>query len=180
MGRVSHPRLPSQIQGQRGLRERGIADEQPTPTVRAQTLPLQGLVNQFVRVLLRAPLLCRLVGKRLTVYVIGQKSGRHYTIPVAYMRRAGTLLVGTQFSWVRNLRTGEPLEIRLLGRRRSADVQVLADEAGVVEYLTMMARDNHQFAKFNKIGLDQRGDPRPDDLHLAWVAGARVALLTPR
>ena len=44
----------------------------------------------------------------------------------------------------------------------------------------MMARDNHQFAKFNKIGLDQRGDPRPDDLHLAWIAGTRVALLAPR
>jgi hypothetical protein len=44
----------------------------------------------------------------------------------------------------------------------------------------MMARDNHQFAKFNKIGLDQNGEPRPDDLHRAWAAGARVVLLTPR
>jgi hypothetical protein len=56
---------------------------------------------------------------------------------------------------------------------------VLADETGVVEHLAQMARDNHQFARFNKISLDQRGDPSPDDLHLAWVAGARVALLTP-
>jgi hypothetical protein len=44
----------------------------------------------------------------------------------------------------------------------------------------MMARDNHQFANFNKIGLDQNGEPRPDDLHLAWAAGARVVVLTPR
>ncbi len=153
----------------------------PTSTARAQTLPLQGLVNQLVRGLLRAPLLCRLVGKRLiAVYVIGRKSGRHYTIPVAYTRQEGTLLVGTQFSWMRNLRTGEPVEIRLLGKRRSADVQIVADETGVVEHLAMMARDNRQFAKFNKIELDQRGDPHPDDLHLAWVSGARVALLTPR
>jgi hypothetical protein len=64
--------------------------------------------------------------------------------------------------------------------RRSADVQVAADETCVVEHLAVMARDDHQFARFNKIGLDQRGDPRPDDLHLAWAAGARVALLTPR
>ncbi len=151
------------------------------PTVRAQTLRLQGLVNRIVRGLLRAPLVSRLVGRRLiTVYVRGRKSNRRYAIPVAYARREGTLLVGTQFNWIRNLRNGEPVEIRLLGKRRSADVQVFADEAGVVEHLALMARDNHQFAKFNKIGFDAGGEPRSDDLHLAWAAGARVALLKPR
>ena len=154
---------------------------QPASAVRAQTLPLQGLVNRVIRGLLRAPLLSRPVGKRLiTVYLVGRKSGRHYAVPVAYTRRDGTRLVGTQFAWVRNLRTGEPVDIRLDGKRRSADVQVVADETGVVEHLALMARDNHQFARFNKIGLDQRGDPRPGDLHLAWAAGARVAVLTPQ
>jgi hypothetical protein len=154
---------------------------QSAPAVRAQTLPLQRLVNRVIRGLLRTPLLCRLVGKRLiTVYLVGRKSGRHYAVPVAYTRRNGTLLVGTQFAWARNLRTGEPVHIRLAGRRRPADVQVVADETGVVEHFGLMARDNHQFARFNKIGLDQRGRPHPRDLHLAWAAGARVALLTPR
>lgn len=156
-------------------------DGQSTSVVRAQTLSLQGLVNRVIRGLLRTPLLCRLVGRRLiTVYLVGRKSGRHYAVPVAYTRRNGTLLVGTQFAWARNLRTGEPVHIRLAGKRRPADVQVVADETGVVEHFALMARDNHQFAKFNKIGLDQRGDPSPGDLHLAWAAGARVVLLTPR
>jgi hypothetical protein len=156
-------------------------DGQPTSAVRAQILPLQGLVNRVIRGLLRSPLLCRLVGRRLiTVYLVGRKSGRRYAVPVACTRRNGTLLVGTQFAWARNLRTGEPVHIRLAGKRRSADVQVVADETGLVEHFASMARDNHQFARFNKIGLDQRGDPRPGDLHLAWAAGARVALLTPR
>ena len=154
---------------------------QPAPAVRAQTLALQGLVNRVVRGLLRTPLLCRLVGKRLiTVYVAGRKSGRRYAVPVAYTRHNGTLLIGTPFAWARNLRTGESVQIRLAGNRRPADVEVLTDETGVVEHYALMARDNHQFARFNKIGLDQRGNPRPDDLHLAWAAGARVALLTPR
>jgi deazaflavin-dependent oxidoreductase (nitroreductase family) len=154
---------------------------QPAPAARAQTLALQGLVNRIVRGLLRTPLLCRLVGKRLiTVYVVGRKSGRRYAVPVAYTRHNGTLLIGTPFAWARNLRTGEPVQIRLAGQRRSADVQVLTDETGVVEHYALMARDNHQFARFNKIGFDQRGNPRPGDLHLAWAAGARVALLTPR
>jgi len=154
---------------------------QQAPAVRAQTLALQGLVNRVIRGLLRTPLLCRLVGKRLiTVYVVGRKSGRRYAVPVAYTRHDGTLLIGTEFAWARNLRTGESVQIRLAGRRRSADVEVLTDETGVIEHYALMARDNHQFARFNKIGLDQRGNPRPDDLHLAWAAGARVALLTPR
>jgi deazaflavin-dependent oxidoreductase (nitroreductase family) len=153
----------------------------PTATARAQTLPLQRLVNTVMRGVLRTPVLARLVGKRLiTVDVVGRKSGRQYSIPVAYARHDGTLLVGTQFAWARNLRTGEPVRIRLQGKRRSADVEVVTDEAGVVEALALMARDNHQFARFNKIGLDQGTEPRPDDLHLAWAAGTRVARLTPR
>lgn len=50
--------------------------DKPTATVRAQTLPLQGLVNVVIRGLLRAPLLSLAVGKRLiTVYVVGRRTG---------------------------------------------------------------------------------------------------------
>lgn len=153
---------------------------QPT-TPRAQTLALQGLANRIIRGLLRTPLLSRVVGNRLIiVYVVGRKSGRHFAIPVAYTRHDGILLIGTPFGWGRNLRTGHPVDIRLKGKRRPADVQVLTDEAGVVEQYALMAHDNHQFAKFNKIRLDHVGDPNPADLQLAWSAGARVIRLTPR
>ncbi len=155
-------------------------DGHPASGARAQTLALQGLVNRIVRGLLRTPLLCRVVGNRLiTVYVVGRKSGRHYAVPVAYTRHDGILLVGTSFAWGRNLRTGEPVDIRLRGKRGAADVEVLVDEDGVVEYYGVMARDNHNFAKFNKIGFDPVGNPSPADLRLAWAAGARVLRLTP-
>ncbi len=150
------------------------------PEVRAQTLPLQGAVNRMIRGLLRAPLLSRIVGKRLvTLYILGHKSGRRYVVPVAYTQLDGSLLVGSQFPWVRNLRTGESVDIRLTGKRRPAQVRVFTEQADVVEHLAIMARDNHQFAKFNRIRLDQNGDPVSEDLHLAWASGARVAVLTP-
>lgn len=153
----------------------------PAAGARAQKLAVQGLANWIVRALLRTPVLCRVVGSRLiTVYVVGRKSGRRYTVPVAYTRQDGILLIGTPFAWGRNLATGEPVEVRLKGRRRPADVQVRTDEAGVVELYAVMARDNHNFAKFNKIGLDPDGTPSPDDLRLAWAAGARAIRLTPR
>ena len=151
------------------------------PGPRAQTLTAQALVNRVIRGLLRTPLVCRAVGSRLiTVHVVGRTTGRHFTIPVAYSRHEGDLLIGTPFGWGRNLRTGEAVEIRLKGRRRLADVRVLTGEQDVVDAYAVMARDNHSFAKFNNIGFDPGGNPVPADLHLAWAAGARAFRLTPR
>ena len=148
---------------------------------RAQTLAFQGLANWIVRGLLRVPLLSRGIGQRLvTLYVVGRKSGKRYTVPVAYTRHEGALLIGTPFGWGRNLRTGVPVEVRFKGRRRVADVEVFTDEDAVVRDYVVIARDNHNFASFNKIGLDRHGNPDPTDLHLAWAAGARAIRLTLR
>ena len=54
------------------------------------------------------------------------------------------------------------------------------DEAAVVADYAVMARDNRNFASFNKIGFDEQGNPDSGDLHLAWVAGARSFRLTLR
>ena len=164
------------------MTDRPVTGRPPVASApRAQTLAGQSLVNRIIRGLLRVPLVSRLVGSRLvTVYVVGRKSGRRYTVPVAYTRHEADLLIGTPFGWGRNLRTGEAVAIRLKGRRRLADVQVLADEQGVVDAYAVMARENHAFAKFNNIGFDPDGNPVPADLHLAWAAGARAFRLTPR
>ncbi len=152
-----------------------------TPPPRAQTLALQSLVNRVVRALLRTPLICRGIGRRLiTVYVVGRKSGRRYAIPVAYTQDGSSLLIGSPFPWARNLRTSQPVEIRRKGRRRQTDVEVFSAEDDVTRLYATMCRDNRQFAKFNKISLDPAGNPDPDDLHSAWTAGARAFRLTPR
>jgi deazaflavin-dependent oxidoreductase (nitroreductase family) len=148
---------------------------------RVRTLALQGLANRMVRVLLRVPLLSRGIGSRLiTLYVVGRKSGRRYTVPVAYTRHEGELLIGTPFEWGRNLRTGEKLDVRYRGRRRPAEVRVLTGEADVVRDYAVIARDNRSFARFNRIGFDQGGNPLAADLHRCWAAGARVIRLTVR
>jgi hypothetical protein len=158
-----------------------VPAEDPVPGARAKTLVVQGLANRIVRGLLRTPLLSRAVGNRLvTLYVVGRTSGRHYTVPVAYTRHEGTLLIGSPFGWGRNLRTGEPLDIRLKGKRQTAGVQAFTDEVGVVALYAIMAKDNRNFAKFNMIGFDEAHQPNAADLHLAWAAGARAFQLTPR
>jgi hypothetical protein len=145
------------------------------------TLRLQGLVNRLVRAGLATPLLGRLAGRRLlTVYVKGRTTGRRYAVPVAYTRLGGDLVIASAYRWIRNLRTGQPVGIRLAGRRRAAEVQVLTEAGPVSEHLAVMARDNHRFAQFNRIGFDQDGRPVGDDLRRAWSAGVRVVILTPR
>ena len=157
------------------------AGRNPAPPARAQTLPFQGAANSVVRALLRAPLIGSAMGGRLiTLYLVGRKSGKRYEIPVAYTRDGDDLLVGTPFAWGRNLRSGEPVVVLLKGKRRTADVAVITDEAGVTAHYAAMARDNRQFAKFNKIGIDSQGNPDPADLRAAWAAGARGFRLTPR
>jgi hypothetical protein len=144
----------------------------------ARTMRFQGAANRVVRGLLRAPLIGRGIGRRLlTVYVVGRKSGRRYSVPVAYTRHDGSLLVGTPFRWAGNLRTGEPVQVRYLGRRRTADVVVRTEEDDVVADYAVIARENRSFARFNQIGLDDDGNPDPADLRRAWRNGARVLRL---
>jgi uncharacterized protein YcsI (UPF0317 family) len=153
-----------------------------TPTaVLPHTLRFQSIANRIVRAMLRTPLICRLASRRLvTVYVIGRNSGARYNIPTAYAADGPALLIGTSFGWARNLRSGEPVDIRFKGKRRTADVEVLIDEAEVVSCYHTIVHGNHQFAKFNKIGFDDAGQPDAADVHRAWASGARAIRLTPR
>jgi deazaflavin-dependent oxidoreductase (nitroreductase family) len=130
---------------------------------------------------LRTPLVSLGVGRRLVIInVTGRKSGRQYSVPVAYLRHEGTLLVGSPFGWARNLRTGEPVEVILLGKRRLADVQAITDEEGVTRDYAVICRRNRQFAQLNHVTIGPGGEPDPGDLHQAWAHGARAFRLTPR
>jgi deazaflavin-dependent oxidoreductase (nitroreductase family) len=151
------------------------------PAGQAQVMAGQKVANSIVRTLLRTPGVSSGMGKRLLIInVTGRKTGKKYSVPVAYTSHDGVLLVGTPFAWARNMRTGEPVEVILQGKRRQADVQVISDEDGVTAAYDVICRDNRQFAKFNKIGLGPDGAPVPGDLHAAFTAGARAYRLSPR
>ncbi|MCW2933999.1 MAG: hypothetical protein JWM19_4961 [Actinomycetia bacterium] len=151
------------------------------PAGQARVMSGQKVANRIVSTLLRTPGVSSGIGKRLVIInVTGRKTGKQYSVPVAYTRQGETLLVGTPFAWARNMRTGEPVEIILQGKRRQADVRVISDEDGVLAAYDTICRDNRQFAKFNNISLGPDGAPRPDDLHAAFATGARAYRLSPR
>jgi deazaflavin-dependent oxidoreductase (nitroreductase family) len=147
----------------------------------AQVMGGQKVVNRIVSVLLRTPGVSSGIGRRLVIITVtGRKTGKRYSVPVAYTRHDGALLVGTPFAWARNMRTGEPVEVVLQGRRRQADVQVISDEDGVIAAYDTICRDNRAFAKFNNVSIGPDGTPSPGDLHQAWAGGARAYRLSPR
>ncbi|MEZ0108447.1 deazaflavin-dependent oxidoreductase (nitroreductase family) [Catenulispora sp. EB89] len=148
---------------------------------RAQTLPMQGLVNALTRAALSTPGVAKGIGRRLILlYVFGRRSGKRYAIPIAYMEHDGKVLIGTQFGWSRNLRTGDPIQVRYKGKLRSADIEVVEDPDRVAELYTLMCRDNHAFAKFHNIGFDSAGTPDAAAVREAVRLGARAILLTPQ
>ena len=155
--------------------------EQKRAAGQPQTMSGQKVANAIVRSLLQVPGISTGMGRRLVIInVTGRKSGKRYSVPVAYTRHEGTLLVGSAFGWAKNLRTGEPVEIILQGKRRQADVQVISDEDGVVAAYQVICRGNRQFARFNNLSIGPDGAPSTADLHAAFAAGARAYRLTPR
>jgi deazaflavin-dependent oxidoreductase (nitroreductase family) len=142
----------------------------------------QRATNALMKVLLRTPLVSLGIGsKLLTVTVVGRKSGKTYVIPVAYTRHEGKLLVGTRkWPWMRNLRDGEPVELRVRGRRKLADHRLRDAEDEVVALYDVIARDNRVNASFAGIGIGADGTPNQADLHQAWQKGVVVLEFTER
>jgi len=154
----------------------------PTTSGPQSIASYQGALNGFIKGLLRVPLISRAVGgKLLTFTVVGRKSGKTYVIPVAYTKHEGQILVGTRvWPWVKNLRSGEPVTVRIKGRQRLADWELFTDEQTVIELYGIVASDNHANAKFAGIGFAPDGSPNPADLHQAWAKGCAVIRLTLR
>lgn len=151
------------------------------PAGQAQKLPVQGLVNALTRAALSTPGVAKGIGRKLILlYVFGRNTGKRYSIPIAYMAYDGKVLLGTQFGWVRNLHTGDPIQVRYKGNLRSADVEVVEEPDRVAELYTLMCRDNHAFAKLHNIGFDAKGEPDADEVREAVRLGAKAVLLTPQ
>src|SRR3954454_18607682 len=79
--------------------------------------------NPGVRLLLRSPLHPLVSGRLALITVTGRKSGRSYTIPVAYERSGEVVTIGVGWPerkhWWRNLRgDGAPVTLRLRGDER--------------------------------------------------------------
>jgi deazaflavin-dependent oxidoreductase (nitroreductase family) len=141
---------------------------------------VQGAANAMVRWLLRSPA-HRIVSDRLlTLTVIGRKTGTEYTFPVAYAEDDGALLIGSAATWRRNLRPGVPVKVRLRGRDRLTDAEVITDEERAAELYRIILAHNPVHGRFAGIGIEPGGGPNRADLRRALANGVAVVRLRPR
>jgi len=144
-----------------------------------RTSGVQRVGNAVVLGLLRSPLHRLLSGRLLAISVIGRRTGRRYTIPVGYAEHGADLLIGTAGTWCRNLRPGTPVEVRLRGRRRHYDPEVVREEPRAAELYRVILRRNPVHGRFAHIRIAPDGGPDRDDLRRALADGVAVVRLRP-
>ncbi len=121
------------------------------------------LMNPVVRLLLRSPL-HGMVSKALMLLTFtGRKSGKRYTIPVAYVRQNDVVTVFTSHAWWKNLRDGAPVQVEIQHVRRTGTAVAISDDVPAIaaQFLADL-RANPTLAKTYHIPLDATGEPDAD------------------
>jgi deazaflavin-dependent oxidoreductase (nitroreductase family) len=122
--------------------------------------------NDFAAWILRSP--CHwLMGKStLLITVTGRKSGQPVTLPVNFYRcPEGLYIISSRDrSWWRNLKSNPHATIWLGGQQRTAQAELLLDEAMVAGQLVKIIVGERWLARALKIRLDEHQEPNVVDL----------------
>ena len=135
---------------------------------------LDRLMNRFPALLLRSPLHGLMSGKFLLLTFTGRKSGKTYTIPVAYLREDDAYLMTTDSAWWRNLRGGAPVTLRVRGTQYGASGEAVTDDAEVVRVLEKFLEEQPGYAKH--VELEPGPDGRVDRADIERIAPERVVI----
>jgi hypothetical protein len=137
--------------------------------------------NTFVRPLLRSR-----VGKRMHDLALlsftGRKSGRRYTLPVAYHELDGHGVILTAKAWRANLRGGADVEVVHDGVSTPMRAELIEDPHEVARiYEALLHRIVLSKAKLS-VGLEIAGDEIPTEEQIEEAVGGRrgVVVLRPR
>jgi hypothetical protein len=119
--------------------------------------------NPVVRLLLRSPLHFVLSGTLLLLTYTGRKSGRRYTIPVAYPRVGDVITIFTLHGWWRNLRGGAPVVVEIKRQRLDGSAEIICNDRPVIaDALLAHLREHPSMARIYHVPLDANGQPDPD------------------
>ncbi|WP_090384181.1 nitroreductase/quinone reductase family protein [Natronobacterium texcoconense] len=124
------------------------------------------VANPVVRWLLRSPLHPLASFALVLVTYRGRRSGREYTIPVAYARDDGPLVAVTPKSetiWWTNFREPAACVVRLQGTREAAIGELVTDDAERAELLEVYAEQRRLLGRVLGLG-DRDGDSSGDEL----------------
>jgi F420H(2)-dependent quinone reductase len=146
----------------RAAQIRDSATVHPAAT-RPKPPPSMKAVNPFVRLLLRSPLHGMLSDTLLLLTYRGRKSGKRYTIPVAYSRAGDEVSVFTDHAWWKNLRGGAPVIVEIKRQRYKGAAETISDDQAVIAAaLLAHLREHPGIARSYHIPVDDHKRPDPD------------------
>jgi F420H(2)-dependent quinone reductase len=158
--------------------------EPSAPAVKAPTsLPraIMAPTNVVVRLMLRSPLHFLLSGGLLLLTYTGRKSGKQYTIPVAYAREGDVVTVFTYHAWWKSLLGGAPVVVEIKRQRFHGRAEVIRnDEKAIATELLAYLRKHPKAARGYNVPLDAKGQPDPDAVRQAaqFMVMVRIRLMS--
>jgi deazaflavin-dependent oxidoreductase (nitroreductase family) len=105
-------------------------------------------INVPMRFVLGLPFKTPLSSRLMLLSYTGRKTGRAYRQPVSYVTDGETLLTPGGGKWKLNLREGEPVTVRLRGRRAVARPEFVHDIDEVERLLRHMMEHNRRLTSF--------------------------------
>ena len=144
------------------------------PVVRRAQAAVFRVLNVPMRLLLGLPFATPAGRRLMLVNHTGRRTGRHYKQPVSYIEAEGTLLTPGGGRWTRNLRDGEPVNIRLKGRDVTFTPELVADLDQVERLLAVMSKATPTVKRFVRIPSDTNGRLDRNALSAAVEHGFRV------
>jgi deazaflavin-dependent oxidoreductase (nitroreductase family) len=122
------------------------------------------ILNPWMRLLLHLPI-GPIQARLLLLTFTGRKSGEPHTIPVSYVEDAdGSLLLPGGGAWKWNLRSGDAVPVRLRGRERHAQPELIRDAAEIGRLLPAILAANPRAEQFIGVPIGADGAPDPDRL----------------
>ena len=143
------------------------------------------LFNRLVTATLRSPLhgLFGLDRFGMLLTYTGRKTGKSYTLPLAYTRDRGpdgdtvtTFALFTNTVWWKNLRGGAPVTLRLRGRDVPGTAETVENPEEVARGLLSMAEKNPRMTRGGYYGVPRNPDGTPDFEALLDAARTRVMI----
>lgn len=132
----------------------------------AMPKPPPAWVNRLIALMLRTPLVQRVVGRTFALLIVtGAKTGRRYTVPVQYLSRNGEFVVGTLRTrqWWKNVRHHPDIEMRIAGTWVSGRARIASDDEERSLLQDLLATEP-KFAKFYGLEPDESGMVPDEDV----------------
>ena len=130
------------------------------PLSRRFQVRVMGILNVFMRPILRLPFPTLLTKRLMLVPLTGRKAGKAYQQPMSYVQQGNTLLTPGGGKWKLNLREDQSVRIRLRGQDVFARPEFVKDPDEVERLIGVMAAANPTVGAF--VGIPKGPDGRLD------------------